>query len=119
MPSPTACTPGSIWIDRNNGVGVVTKEEAIAWGYTGPSLRGSGVEYDVRVFEPYLVYDQLDFTVPMRSEGDSLARYFVRVEEMEQSISLIRQCLQKLPAGPVRTWNLTRIPTRGQDRARS
>ena len=94
-----------IWIDRNNGVGVVSREEAIAWGYTGPSLRGSGVEYDVRVFEPYLVYDQLDFTIPMRNEGDSLARYFVRIEEMEQSISIIRQCLARLPQGPVRVDN--------------
>ncbi|HIG74815.1 MAG TPA: NADH-quinone oxidoreductase subunit D [Bacteroidetes bacterium] len=94
-----------IWIDRNLGVGHVTREEAIDLGYTGPSLRASGVEYDVRLFEPYLVYDQVDFDVPMRTEGDSLARYFVRVEEMQQSINIIRQCLDRLPAGPVRTDN--------------
>ena len=94
-----------IWIDRNNGVGVVTKEEAIARGYTGPSLRASGVPFDIRRFEPYLVYDQLDFDIPLRDEGDSLARYFVRVEEMEESIKIIRQCLARLPEGPVRLDN--------------
>ncbi|OZC04696.1 NADH dehydrogenase (quinone) subunit D [Rubricoccus marinus] len=94
-----------IWIDRNMGVGVVSYEDAIAEGYTGPSLRASGVEYDVRLFEPYLVYDKLDFDIPMRTEGDSLARYFVRVEEMQQSINIIRQCLDRLPSGPVRVDN--------------
>ncbi len=94
-----------IWVDRNMGVGVVSYEDAIAEGYTGPSLRASGVEYDVRLFEPYLVYDKLDFDIPMRTEGDSLARYFVRVEEMQQSINIIRQCLDRLPAGPVRVDN--------------
>ena len=94
-----------IWIDRNEGVGVLTAEEAIAEGYTGPCLRASGVPHDIRLFEPYLVYDQVDFDVPMRTEGDSLARYFVRVEEMEESIKIIRQCLAKLPAGPIRTDN--------------
>ena len=94
-----------IWIDRNEGVGVLTADEAIAEGYTGPCLRASGVEHDIRVFEPYLVYDQLDFTIPMRTEGDSLARYFVRVEEMEESVKIIRQCLARLPQGPVRVDN--------------
>lgn len=94
-----------IWIDRNLGVGVVTREEAIAQGYTGPTLRASGIPHDIRLFEPYLVYDRLDFDIPMRTEGDSLARYFVRIEEMEQSVKIIRQCLEKLPAGPVRLDN--------------
>ncbi|WP_179299416.1 NADH dehydrogenase (quinone) subunit D [Rubrivirga marina] len=94
-----------IWIDRNEGVGVLSREEVIEQGYTGPTLRASGVPHDLRIFEPYLVYDQVDFDIPMRTEGDSLARYFVRIEEMEQSVKIIRQCLQKLPAGPIRVDN--------------
>ncbi len=94
-----------IWIDRNEGVGVISAEEAVAAGYTGPNLRASGVPYDIRIFEPYLFYDQVDFDVPMRTEGDSLARYFVRVEEMEQSVRIIRQCLDRLPEGPIRLDN--------------
>ncbi|WP_412061703.1 NADH dehydrogenase (quinone) subunit D [Rubrivirga sp. IMCC45206] len=94
-----------IWIDRNEGVGVLTREDVLREGYTGPTLRASGVPHDIRTFEPYLVYDQVDFDIPMRTEGDSLARYFVRVEEMEQSVRIIRQCLQKLPKGPVRVDN--------------
>ena len=94
-----------IWVDRNLGIGVVSREDAIQEGYTGPSLRASGVEYDVRLFEPYLVYDKLDWEVPMRTEGDSLARYYVRVEEMQQSVNIIRQCLDRLPAGPIRSDN--------------
>ncbi|MFN3596899.1 MAG: NADH dehydrogenase (quinone) subunit D [Rubricoccaceae bacterium] len=94
-----------IWLDRNDGVGRVTAEECIELGFTGPNLRACGVDYDIRRFEPYLVYDQLDFGIPMRDEGDSLARYFVRVEEMEESVRILRQCLDRLPEGPVRTDN--------------
>ena len=94
-----------IWVDRNVGVGVLTAEDAVARGYTGPTLRASGVEHDIRLFEPYLVYDRVDFNIPMRTEGDSFARYLVRVEEMEESVKIIRQCLQKLPAGQIRVDN--------------
>ncbi|WP_420456321.1 NADH dehydrogenase (quinone) subunit D [Rubrivirga sp.] len=94
-----------IWIDRNEGVGVLSREDVLAEGYTGPTLRASGVPHDIRIFEPYLVYDQVDFDIPMRTEGDSLARYFVRVEEMEQSVRIIRQCLARLPKGPIRVDN--------------
>ncbi len=91
-----------IWINRNLGIGVVTKEEAIAYGFTGPNLRASGVPRDLRKDEPYLVYDLLDFDIPIREEGDCLARYFVRLEEMKQSVRIIEQCLAKLPKGPIR-----------------
>ncbi len=94
-----------IWIDRNEGVGVLSREDVLREGYTGPTLRASGVAHDIRAFEPYLVYDQVDFDIPMRTEGDSLARYFVRIEEMEQSIRIIRQCLARLPKGPIRVDN--------------
>lgn len=90
-----------IFIERLEGVGVLSKEDAMAYGVTGPSLRGSGVEYDVRRAKPYLFYDQIDFKTPVYSEGDSLARYFVRVEELRESVKIIRQCLDKMPAGPV------------------
>ncbi|MFB6249155.1 MAG: NADH-quinone oxidoreductase subunit D, partial [Salinibacter sp.] len=75
-----------IWIERNKDVGRVTKEEALELGMTGPNLRGSGVPYDVRRFEPYLKYDEVDFTIPVREEGDCLARYFLRLDEMKQSV---------------------------------
>ena len=91
-----------IWLDRNDGIGTLTAEEAIELGMRGPNLRASGVEYDIRRFEPYLRYEDVDFTIPMRTEGDSLARYFVRMEEMQESIKIIRQCLDRLPAGPIR-----------------
>jgi len=94
-----------IWLDRNDGVGTMTAEEVIALGMTGPNLRASGVDYDIRRFEPYLKYEEIDFNIPMRTEGDSLARYFVRMEEMEESIKIIRQCLDRLPDGPVRADN--------------
>ena len=94
-----------IWIDRNEGIGKITAEEAIEQGFTGPNLRACGIPYDIRHFEPYLKYDEVEFEIPMRTEGDSLARYFVRVEEMEQSVKIIRQCLEKMPEGPIRADN--------------
>jgi NADH-quinone oxidoreductase subunit D len=91
-----------IWINRGLNVGYVSKEEAIALGFTGPSLRASGVAHDLRVAEPYLVYDKVQFDIPIREEGDSLARYFVRMTEMEQSIRIIEQCIDQIPKGDVR-----------------
>ncbi len=91
-----------IWIDRNKDVGRVTREEAIELGMTGPNLRGSGVPYDIRRFEPYLRYEDVDFDIPVREEGDCLARYFVRMDEMKESIRIIEQCLDRLPEGPIR-----------------
>jgi len=91
-----------IWINRCLNVGHVSKQEAIALGFTGPSLRASGVAHDLRVAEPYLVYDKVQFDIPIREEGDSLARYFVRMTEMEQSIRIIEQCLDQIPKGDIR-----------------
>jgi NADH-quinone oxidoreductase subunit D len=91
-----------IFVNRVKGIGIVSREEAIGYGFTGPSLRGSGVEYDLRTAEPYLVYDQLQFDVPVRTEGDCMARYFVRMEEMLQSCRIIEQCLDKMPEGIIR-----------------
>lgn len=94
-----------LWIDRNKDVGTITREEAVELGLTGPNLRASGEPYDVRRFEPYLRYEDVDFNIPMRDEGDSLARYFVRMEEMKESLRIVRQCLDRLPDGPIRTDN--------------
>ena len=92
-----------IWIDRNKDVGTLTREEALQLGMTGPNLRACGIEYDIRRFEPYLRYEDVDFNIPIREEGDSLARYFLRLEEMKESLKIVRQCLDRLPEGPVRT----------------
>jgi len=90
-----------VW-DRFRGVGVVTKEQALAWGFTGPCLRASGVGYDVRKARPYDFYDRFDWEVPVHRDGDNYARYLVRMAEMRQSLSIIRQALEIFPAsGPV------------------
>ncbi|MDX1639566.1 MAG: NADH dehydrogenase (quinone) subunit D [Balneolaceae bacterium] len=94
-----------IFFDRNEDIGVLTTEDALEIGATGPTLRASGYAYDIRKFSPYARYDQVEFEVPTRLEGDNLARYYVRMEEMQESIRIIRQCLDKLPKGPVRTDN--------------
>ena len=88
-------------VARAKGVGILKKEDAIKLGTTGPVLRGSGVEYDVRKVEPYGAYADLDFKIPTFKEGDSYARFLVRFEEMKQSISIIRQALSKIPKGPI------------------
>jgi NADH-quinone oxidoreductase subunit D len=94
-------TRNRIFVDRTKDVGIISKEKAIDYGLSGPNLRGSGIEHDVRKSEPYLVYDQLEFDVPIGSVGDCYDRYLVRMEEMRQSVRIIRQCLDKLPGGPV------------------
>ena len=94
-------TRNRIFVDRTRDVGVISKDDAIDYGLTGPNLRGSGVDHDLRKANPYLVYDQLEFEVPLGSVGDCYDRYLVRMEEMRQSVSLVRQCLDKLPDGPI------------------
>lgn len=90
-----------IFIERLEGIGVLSKEDAIAFGVTGPNLRASGVEYDVRKAKPYLFYDQIDFNIPTYKEGDALARYFLRGDEVRESVKILYQCLEKIPAGEV------------------
>lgn len=87
-----------IWIDRTRDVAVVNPEMAINYGFTGPCLRASGVSYDVRKAHPYLVYDRLDFEVPLGEKGDNYDRYLVRMKEMEQSLRIIEQAATKIPA---------------------
>ncbi len=90
-----------IFIDRLEGVGILTKEDAINLGVTGPNLRATGVEYDVRRAKPYLFYDEMDFNIPTYTEGDALSRYFIRGDEVKESAKILRQCLEKLPKGEV------------------
>src|SRR6478672_5673960 len=85
-----------IWLERTQGVGVLSADDAIALGQTGPNLRASGVDWDLRRDQPYLHYDQVDFHVPVYAEGDVYARYRVRLEEMAASTNIVRQCLEKL-----------------------
>jgi NADH-quinone oxidoreductase subunit D len=92
----------NIFLGRVDGVGVISQEQAIDLGLTGPNLRACGVEHDLRHANPYLVYNDLDFDVPVYEGGDCLARYYVRKDEMYQSMKIIRQVLEKLPSGPVR-----------------
>lgn len=89
-----------IFYDRTVGVGVITKEDAIAYGLTGPCLRASGVPLDLRKDKPYCGYEQYDFDVPIGTNGDSYDRWLVRLEEMRQSIRIIKQAIDKMPDGP-------------------
>jgi NADH-quinone oxidoreductase subunit D len=90
-----------IFFDRCRGLGKISAAEALSIGFTGPNLRGSGVPLDLRRDAPYLVYDQLDFEVITETEGDALARWYVRLRELRESLKLVRQCLDRMPAGPV------------------
>ena len=94
-------TRSRIFLDRMQDVAIISGEEAISWGWTGPILRGSGVDYDVRKAAPYLVYDRFDFEIPIGEDGDNMDRYMVRHEEIVQSSRIIEQALDQLPAGPV------------------
>jgi NADH-quinone oxidoreductase subunit D len=95
----TLLTRNKIWVDRTKDVGVISKETAIDFGLSGPNLRGSGVNYDLRKDQPYLCYRDLQFDVPLGEVGDCYDRYLVRMEEMRQSVRLIHQCLDKIPGG--------------------
>lgn len=90
-----------IFVERTRDIGVLTKEKAISYGVTGPNLRGSGIDHDLRKKRPYLGYEKYDFDVPIGSVGDCYDRYFVRLEEIRQSVKIIRQVIDKLPDGPV------------------
>ena len=96
----TLLTYNRIWKQRTVGIGVVTPERALALGFTGPMLRGSGIAWDLRKKQPYEVYDRLDFDIPVGVEGDCYDRYLVRVEEMRQSVRIIKQCIDWLRVNP-------------------
>ncbi|HNJ39032.1 MAG TPA: NADH-quinone oxidoreductase subunit D [Acidobacteriota bacterium] len=97
----TMLNENRIWLGRTVGVGIISGKDAIDLGLSGPPLRGSGVEYDVRKSHPYECYADLDFDIPIGENGDTFDRYLIRMEEMRQSRRLIQQALKKLPGGPV------------------
>lgn len=96
-------TNNRIFKQRTVDIGIVTKEEALDWGFSGVMLRGSGFAWDLRKSQPYEIYNELDFDIPIGKNGDCYDRYLLRVEEMYQSIRIIKQCLEKMPKGPIKT----------------
>lgn len=94
-----------IFFERNEAVGVLKTDDALEWGATGPVLRATGYGLDIRKVSPYARYDKVEFDIPTRLEGDNLARYYVRMEEMNESIRIIKQCLDNIPNGTIRTDN--------------
>jgi len=96
-------TENRIFKQRTVDIGIVSKEQAFDWGFSGPMLRASGVAWDLRKAQPYDVYDKMDFDIPVGKTGDCYARYLVRMEEMRQSLRIVRQCLKELPQGAVMT----------------
>ncbi len=108
-------TKNVILMNRLNDIGPISKEMCRKYGATGPVARGSGIDFDLRKHEPYSVYPEFDFDVPVYTEGDSMARYMVRMDEMEQSMRIIEQCIAKMPEGPVMAEKVPRIikPAKG------
>jgi NADH-quinone oxidoreductase subunit D len=96
-------TENRIWKQRTVDIGIVTAEQAMDWGFSGPMLRGSGVAWDLRKSQPYDVYERMDFDIPIGKNGDCYDRYLVRFEEMRQSLRIIRQCIEEMPEGPVKS----------------
>lgn len=99
-----------IFIDRTQGIGVVDPDTAISWNATGPLLRGSGINFDIRKAYPYSSYDHFEFDIPLGTNGDVYDRYCIRIEEMRQSLRIIRQALDNLPGGPYRSGNRKYVP---------
>ncbi|MFM8185422.1 MAG: NADH-quinone oxidoreductase subunit D, partial [Alphaproteobacteria bacterium] len=96
-------TENRIFKQRLVGIGVVSKQQALDWGFSGPMIRGSGLAWDLRKSQPYEVYGELDFDIPIGVNGDSYDRYLIRVQEMRESIKIIKQCIEKIPSGEIAT----------------
>jgi NADH:ubiquinone oxidoreductase subunit D len=94
-------TSNEVFVTRCRDIGVISPDEAIDWGLSGPVLRASGVKVDVRREEPYSIYDRFDFEIPVGVQGDSFDRYIVRLEEMRQSVRIIEQAVEQMPEGPI------------------
>lgn len=97
----TLLTENRIWIARTQGIGVISPEEAVSLGLTGPALRGSGIYYDIRKHTPYDAYSELEFEVPLGEKGDTYDRYLCRIKEMRQSALIVKQCIEKMPEGDI------------------
>ncbi|WP_341808217.1 NADH-quinone oxidoreductase subunit D [Wolbachia endosymbiont (group E) of Neria commutata] len=96
-------TENRIWKQRTVGISEISIKQALDWGFSGPMLRAAGLAWDLRKSQPYEIYDQLDFDIPVGQNGDCYDRYLVRMAEIRQSISLVKQCIEKMPEGPVKT----------------
>jgi len=103
-------TENPLWIDRTQGIGFISAEDAIRYGCSGPVLRGSGVNWDIRKAIPYSSYDHFEFDVPLGQHGDVYDRYMVRIQEMRQSVRIIQQAIDNLPGGPFRSQNRKYVP---------
>jgi NADH-quinone oxidoreductase subunit D len=115
----TLLTENRIFKQRTVDVGKVSAQEAADWGFSGPMLRGSGIPWDLRKAQPYDVYEKIDFDVVVGKNGDCYDRYLCRIEEMRQSVKMIRQCLQQMPGGPVKTADRKVAPPSRGDMKRS
>lgn len=96
-------TENRIWKQRTVGISEISIKQALDWGFSGPMLRAAGLAWDLRKSQPYEIYDQLDFDIPIGQNGDCYDRYLVRMAETRQSISLVKQCIEKIPKGPIKT----------------
>ncbi len=112
-------TSNRIWKQRTVDIGVMTPEMALAWGFTGPSLRASGVPWDLRRSQPYDKYAEVEFAVPVARNGDCYDRYLVRMAEMRESVSIIKQCLAKMKPGPVKVQDRKFTPPKRAEMKRS
>jgi NADH-quinone oxidoreductase subunit D len=111
----TLLTGNRIWKQRTVDIGVMSAEEAMAWGFSGPCIRASGVPWDLRKSQPYEMYDRLDFDIPVGRNGDCYDRYLVRIAEMRESVKMIKQCLAAMKPGPVKVQDRKfSPPTRGE-----
>ncbi len=111
----TLLTENRIFKQRSVDIGVLTPEQAQDWGFVGPCLRASGIPWDLRKAQPYDVYEQMDFDIPVGKHGDCYDRYLVRVAELRESVKIIRQCIENMPTGPVKTDNHKITPPKRRD----
>lgn len=112
-------TENRIFKQRNVDIGIVTREEALEWGFSGVMVRGSGMAWDLRRSQPYEVYSELDFEIPIGKNGDCYDRYLIRMEEMRQSLRIMKQCIEMIPGGPVHTKDGKAFPPRRAEMKRS
>jgi NADH-quinone oxidoreductase subunit D len=112
-------TNNPLWVDRTYGVGIIEPDAALAWGLTGPSLRGSGVNWDIRKAMPYSGYEKYEFNVPLGEHGDVFDRYIIRIHEMRECVKIIRQAIDSLPEGSFRSENRKFVPPRRSELGQS
>ena len=115
----TLLTDNRIFRQRSVDIGAVSLEDALDWGFSGPMLRASGAPWDLRKAQPYECYEDLEFDIPVGKKGDCFDRYLVRIEEMRQSIRIMRQCIERMPDGPVMTQDHKVTPPRRAEMKRS